>query len=65
MPKGVVITFVAWCAFMGAWFVLWRIAENMQSFVDPYQWDDDERDTYSYGGDYGEEDMPDDANGGD
>lgn len=64
MPKGAIITFVAWCAFMGAWFVLWRIAENMQSFVDPYQWDDDERDTYSYGGDYGE-DMPDDENDGD
>lgn len=63
MPKGVIMTFVAWCASMGAWFVLWRIAEDMQSFVDPYQWDD-ERDTYSYGGDYGE-DMPDDENDGD
>lgn len=60
MPKGAIITFVAWCAFMGAWFVLWRIAENMQSFVDPYQWDDDYgRDTYCYGDDDDEEDMSD------
>ena len=62
MPKGAVITitFVAWCAFMGVWFIMWQISERLPSFQDPCQWDDDYgMDTYCYGDDDDEEDMSD------